>query len=118
MFGDVRAARNERAIAVPVCPDFMCQVRAVYAFDRLFTGGIDLGDHDNIGAMKCFGELAFESRCARVSVGLKCNDNAAMGVGFLRGFECGFDFGGVVAVVVDEDHATDISNDRESPLHT
>ena len=49
---------------------------------------------------------------------LEYNDQAAIGPGLTRGFQCGHYFSRVVAVVVDQGQLVALMDDLEPPLHS
>ncbi len=72
-------------------------------FDGLLARRVDVGDDEDVGLVECAGELVEKQLGARVAVGLKGDDDAAIEAA-LGSVERGFDLGGVVAVVVDDHH--------------
>jgi hypothetical protein len=101
-------------VVVAVLADGLRQARGRHAGDRGFARGIDVGDNDHVGLVEGARELVEQIAGARVAVGLKGDDDAAV-VGALSGVERGFDFSRMMAVVVDQRDAPRLSHDRKAP---
>ena len=93
------------------------QIVAVGAGDRVFAGGENLGDADQVGVVEAGTEILEQGRQAGVAVRLVHGDHArfgAVGDGLARGLQDGGDFDGMVSVVVDDGDPTDFADPGES----
>ena len=84
------------------------------AGDRILAGGVDVGQHDVIGAGQRRTERVHQRRRPRVAVRLERDDDAA--VERARRREHRRDLGRVMAVVVDDQNAVRLAAHLEAPL--
>src|SRR6202453_1591395 len=89
---------------------------AVDAFDRSFPGRINFRHHQNIGLIERAAKIFPEKLGARITVRLKQHEQAFVSA-TARGFECGANFGGMVAVVVDQGYAAKLAFNLETPAN-
>ena len=83
------------------------------ALDRLLARGVDIGDHQNVRLIEGAAEIVPEMLRARVAVRLKEHEQALV-TAAARGFERGANFGGMMAVVVNQRDAAEDAFDFEA----
>src|SRR5690606_2669239 len=83
---------------------------------RVFTGGIDLGDGDHVGAVETGGEFGEERRQPGEAMRLMHGDHPPLGPQRLpRRLDDRGDLDRVVAVVVDDGDTPDLTHPGEAP---
>src|SRR5690554_874341 len=102
-------------VAMPMGANRLDEVRGLKALDRLFARREDIGDEDDIGAIKRADKLVKTVSRARIAMRLKRHDDATT-KRRLRGGERHLDLGRMVRIIVDHRHAVDLADDGETAL--
>src|SRR5690348_2194891 len=85
--------------------------------DGEFTGGVNVRERQNVGLIE--GAAKFVPKVQRAGKAVRLEeDQEAFELAAARGFEGGPDFGGMMAVVVDDRDVVDRTLDIEAPAHT
>ena len=101
-------------VLVPRGADGLRQRLARDALDGLLARGIDVRQHQNVGLIERAAEILPEMLRARVAVRLEEHQQALV-TAAARRFERGANFGGMMAVVVDQRDAVDDALDFKPP---
>ncbi len=67
----------------------------------LLVGGVQLGDHQDVGAVERRGELPHQDLQAREAMRLKDSDDPPAGT-FLQRFQGGLDLAGMMGIIIDD----------------
>ena len=86
----------------------------VTSVDGFFAGCVDVRHHQNVRLIKRAAKIFPEVLRARVAVRLE-EDQQALVIAAARGVERGANFGGMMAVVVDQGDAVERAFDFEAP---
>ena len=86
------------------------------AFDRHFTGRINVGDDDRVGIVEAGAEVGEETVETRVAVRLHDGDDVAR-CRIARGAQYGGDFDRVMRVIVDDGDAARFADFGEAAFH-
>src|SRR5580658_11183510 len=81
--------------------DGHCEGLAIHVLDGRFAGGVNIGDDQNIGLIEGLAEFIPQMLCARIAMWLE-DDQQTLESAAARGFESGANFGGMMAVIVDQ----------------
>src|SRR6266566_2719244 len=103
-------------LPVPVGRDAVGQVAGVHAGNRRLARGVDVHDDEDVGLVERGQEIVPQVLRPRVAVWLEHRDHAPVEPR-LGGGEGRADLGGVMAVVVDDEHVAGGAPDLEAPLH-
>ena len=111
MLGNQLPILDAGNIFLSVSADFVGEPFCRSPWDRLFTGGVHVGQHQDIGVIECGDKVIEQLMGAGIAVRLECGHNPAFRPSLAGGGQRRFDFGRVMAVVVNH------HNPLGLPLH-
>src|SRR4029453_9776462 len=103
-------------LAMPVGRDAVGQIAGVDAGDRRLARRVDVHDDEDVGLVERGQEVAPQVLGPRVAMRLEHRDHAPVEP-CLGGGESRADLGGMMTVVVDDEHASGLAPDLEPALH-